>query len=74
MPLIPLPRPSPRCDGAKGQAAGWPFPLERPRSGASPRVPFAPLAGRRWPAGRMRGRCRQPIPACDSRRSSFPER
>ncbi|RMI11828.1 hypothetical protein CN135_14290 [Sinorhizobium meliloti] len=33
-PLIPLPRPSPRSDVEKGQAAALP-------------VPFAPLAGRR---------------------------
>ncbi|THK33846.1 hypothetical protein EHS39_33715 [Ensifer sp. MPMI2T] len=58
MPLIPLPRPSPRSDGEKEQAARAPLPSSRQRrEGAkrAPRVPFAPLAGRRWPAGRMRG-------------------
>ncbi|RVL70421.1 hypothetical protein CN138_15295, partial [Sinorhizobium meliloti] len=38
------------ASGEKGQAAR----IER-----APRVSFAPRAGRRWPAGRMRGCCFQ---------------
>ncbi|RMI18347.1 hypothetical protein CN153_21970 [Sinorhizobium meliloti] len=42
MPLIRLPAPSPHWMGRR----------EKRRR---PRVSFAPPAGRRWPAGRMRG-------------------
>ncbi|RMC64134.1 hypothetical protein CN172_02330 [Sinorhizobium meliloti] len=39
---------------------GWPLDGEKGQA-AAPRVPFAPPAGRRWPAGRMRGRLRDTV-------------
>ncbi|UTY50049.1 hypothetical protein EPK84_26470 [Sinorhizobium fredii] len=35
---------------------------------------FAPLAGRRWPAGRMRGKLRQPIAASYRRSGAYARR
>ncbi|RVI61248.1 hypothetical protein CN189_21735 [Sinorhizobium meliloti] len=55
-----FPRTALRLTGRRSKRQA-PVPLQ---SGArqQPRVPFAPLAGRRWPAGRMRG---------DSKRSGY---
>src|SRR5690606_9197056 len=55
-----MPRPSPRKRGEGGWCTAFLKQLRQRGRKAVPLVSFSPLAGRRWPAGRMRGVLRPP--------------